>query len=421
MVLLTVGLDFRGGKDVAGLAGTCTRMHAVSRCGGPQRPDTSIISQRQRKPMRRMMMPADEAATGEQMLAVGRYSLMMESVHQNTWNTYSRDFKMWVQWRNAREEPLFVEDDVSLTKRQDDIIDFYVHHSYTCNYAPATIWVWIYAVRFMHQLYERDLDLVPMRRLKMVIHGWQRLHGAAHRKIPVTPQLIREVYLNGGLSMGKWNDLMVMLGIVLAFSFLWRSCEYSQENGRIDADKCLRVKDGLFSLEGSDINVVAPAPIEEFSAFHRTSKADFLHQGASNNIFADESGVQWCPIRLLNIARVLRPQHFAQGDHWLLQCSDGKPVSKVAVQRELKAGAVRLGLPEEHVTSHSLRAGGATTMWAMGKSEAYIMARGRWKSMCWKLYVWGSRMAQKGLSTGMFNTAVSLFAAVSAACGTASG
>ena len=57
-------------------------------------------------------------------------------------------------------------------------------------------------------------------------------------------------------------------------------------------------------------------------------------------------------------------------------------------------------------------------MWALGKSEAYIMARGRWKSMCYKLYIWGSRMAQKGLS--MFSVDVSLFAAVSAASGVGS-
>ena len=78
---------------------------------------------------------------------------------------------------------------------------------------------------------------------------------------------------------------------------------------------------------------------------------------------------------------------------------------------------MRLGLPAEHVTSHSLRAGGATAMWAMGKSDAEIQFRGRWKSLCYKLYVWGSREKQASFATGLFATRPSLFAAVSAASG----
>ena len=312
MIMIALGLLNDGCSDMVGLAGTCSRLHAVSRCGAPKRVESTTVGARPRKPMSRMTMPADGRGVGNDTLAVNKFSLMMESIHANSWNTYSKDFKAWVVWRTARSEPLFIEDDVSLQDRQNAVIDFYVYHSYTCNYAPNTLWVWIYAMRFMHQLYERDLDLVPMRRLKMVEHGWKRIYGAPHRKIPVTPQLIREVYLNGGLDMGRWNDLMVMLAIVLAFSFLWRSCEYAQENGRIDRDKCLRVRDGLFSLEGQDASLAAPAPIQEFTVFHRTSKADFLHQGASNNIFADPNGVPWCPVALLNKARALWSSSFGE-------------------------------------------------------------------------------------------------------------
>ena len=56
-------------------------------------------------------------------------------------------------------------------------------------------------------------------------------------------------------------------------------------------------------------------------------------------------------------------------------------------------------------------------MWAMGRSEAEIQFRGRWKSLCYKLYIWGSREKAKGFATGLFQTRPSLFAAVSAAVG----
>lgn len=398
---------------------------ARSRCGAPKKrapTDGDKLRERPRGPLRKFSAAMSgetaeiRASTGD-VLARGRYTLMMESAHENTWNTYSSDFKHWARWRFTRGEPLWLEDDLSPKQKQDHMIDFYVYYSYSRNYAPATLWVWIYAVRFMHQLYEYDLDLVPMRRMKMCIKGWKRIYGAAHRKIPVTPALIRDVFENGSLNLSVWDDLMVMLAITLAFSFLWRSCEYSSEGGRIDRDKCLRIEDGLFSCNNEDVNAPPGVDINEFTCFHRTHKADFLHQGSSNNLFACDKGTPYCPILLFNKARAMKPKHFAVGENWLLGCADGKPVPKLRVQRALKEGTIRL-LPEvdpKHMSSHSLRAGGATTLWAMGKSEAYIMSRGRWKSMCYKLYLWGARKAQIGLASMFWHTDVSLFAAVAAA------
>ena len=55
----------------------------------------------------------------------------------------------------------------------------------------------------------------------------------------------------------------------------------------------------------------------------------------------------------------------------------------------------------------------------MGKSDAEIQARGRWQSLCYKLYIWGDRLKAAGFATGLFATRPSLFAAVSAATGKA--
>ena len=207
------------------------------------------------------------------------------------------------------------------------------------------------------------------------------------------------MYNNGGLDLDNWDDLMAMLAIVLAFSFLWRSCEYASTGSHIDYEKCLRVGDALFAVDDEDSSAPAPTPIAEFAVFHRTSKSDFLHQGASNNIYACGDDTPYCPIRLLNRARAMRPEHFGSPDNFLLACLDGRPVRKGRVEGLLKAGSIRLGLPQEHVTSHSLRAGGASAMWAMGRSEAEIQFRGRWKSLCYKLYIWGSREKAKGFAS----------------------
>ena len=134
----------------------------------------------------------------------------------------------------------------------------------------------------------------------------------------MTTQLIEEVYKNGGLDNTTWHDLMAMLAIVLAFSFLWRSCEYACNGSYIDYEKCLRVGDTLFAVDNQDVSTPAPAPIKEFACFHHTSKSDFLHQGASNNIFACDDDTPFCPIRLINQARAMRPEHFGSPDSFLL-------------------------------------------------------------------------------------------------------
>ena len=187
----------------------------------------------------------------------------------------------------------------------------------------------------------------------------------------------------------------------------------------VDAAKCLRLEDGLFACHGEDVSTPAPAPITEFGCFHRTSKSDFLHQGASNNIYGCDDDTPFCPIKLLNIARAMRPEHFDSPDHFLLQCMNGRPVPKSRVESLLKSGSERIGIPKEHITSHSLRAGGASAMWAMGMSDAEIQFRGRWKSLCYKLYIWGTRGKARTFASGLFATRPSLFAAVSAAAASA--
>ena len=173
-----------------------------------------------------------------------------------------------------------------------------------------------------------------------------------------------------------------------------------------------------------------PALIARAAAASRAARSGVHGDGlfARADLAAGEVAALY-PVHAVGIVGLLRAgeahqlcmsadvEHFGSPDNFLLACLDGRPVRKGRVEGLLKAGSIRLGLPQEHVTSHSLRAGGASAMWAMGRSEAEIQFRGRWKSLCYKLYIWGSREKAKGFATGLFQTRPSLFAAVSAAVG----
>ena len=69
----------------------------------------------------------------------------------------------------------------------------------------------------------------------------------------------------------------------------------------------------------------------------------------------------------------------------------GRILERSTVNTAFKAAAVALGLgPADHAT-HSLRAGGATALYAIGWPPSKTQRRGRWLSDCWLLYIWPDR------------------------------
>jgi hypothetical protein len=75
----------------------------------------------------------------------------------------------------------------------------------------------------------------------------------------------------------------------------------------------------------------------------------------------------------------------------------GDTLERATVNKALRDTAARMGLdPDAHKT-HSLRAGGASALFALGWPPAKIQRRGRWVSDCWLLYVWQGRQDSKGL------------------------
>ena len=64
------------------------------------------------------------------------------------------------------------------------------------------------------------------------------------------------------------------------------------------------------------------------------------------------------------------------------------------------------------VSTHSLRAGRATAMWAAGYSVEEIQRRGRWVSQCFRIYIWEGRERSEGVGSRMRKAKVSMFATI---------
>jgi hypothetical protein len=349
---------------------------------------------------------------GDVRLAAAKFTLLSGCVSTNSMTTYRSAFLTWVLWRIVRGEDIYLSNEMPLDAKQEALLDFYAFHAVEIGYAPTTMHTTLYAIRFFHMIAEHDLDLRTMVRLGAAKKGHKRIHGGPTRKLAVTVDLILDVYHNGGLDLEKWDDLMLMLAVTMAFTFLWRSCEYVAKSGAVDEDKVLKVKHVLGVISGGETPAPTGELADELLVFHPGSKGDQRGHGDVNNIYADGNGSPLCPVALFNKARAMRPHHFANGENYLFKLLDGGVLDKAAVEWALRSAAMRTGIPVDAISSHSLRAGGATAMWHAGFSAHEIQRRGRWRSDCFKRYIWEGRERARNVATRMLEASASLFGAM---------
>ena len=90
--------------------------------------------------------------------------------------------------------------------------------------------------------------------------------------------------------------------------------------------------------------------------------------------------------------------------------TSGKVLHRDKVEEKLRQAAQQLKVPAAMVPTHSLRAGGATAMWAAGYSAEEIQRRGRWASQCFRIYIWEGRERAEGVGSRMLKAKASMFA-----------
>ena len=81
--------------------------------------------------------------------------------------------------------------------------------------------------------------------------------------------------------------------------------------------------------------------------------------------------------------------------------ADGRALAGLQVQSYLRLAAKREGLCEEDNGSHSLRFGGASTLWNAFGDSGLVQRMGRWASSCFQGYIWESRAAAQGVADRM--------------------
>ena len=234
-------------------------------------------------------------------------------------------------------------------------------------------------------------------------------NDAIARKQPITMGALQAICKR--LRNHVWDELVLKTVLLVMFTFLMRSRECLGAGINTDKDQCLLIGDMMLVKRGEGIPRGAAADgADEIILRFRKSKND---QGGNKHelmsITEDQDSPN-CPVGLLVEMTRLCPGLMTQRTRYFATLQNGSVLTKRAVADVLKDQAERMGLDRSIWSVISLRSGGASAMRDAGYSAEDIKIRGRWKSECWKVYVWEGRDKAKGLSKKLLNQSVSLLA-----------
>ena len=269
------------------------------------------------------------------------------------------------------------------------------------------------AVVRLHILEGFVIDRSTMPLLALIVKGLKRVQGGCKRKHAVTIDILREI--RRMLDLNNYDDAVTWAATLTAFFNLLRSVEYSDTGAGPDTKMCLRNAHFSLRVDGKAIDLTkgwtAKTAIPDEMLIHIPySKTDALGQGRELNLFASPGNDLCVVAAMVNMWR-LRPHTFSRPDDFLFRTAANKCIKKDAVQARLRKAAASCEAkydPADY-SSHSLRSGGATAMYHADVPIEDIQRRGRWKSDCWRIYIFGDRNRARGLLDKMTASCVELF------------
>ena len=201
--------------------------------------------------------------------------------------------------------------------------------------------------------------------------------------------------------VGEPNHAVLWCGIVLAWLFLLRASEYLKPDGLPqDPKRGLRPADLVPRLGGKPCGSFALA--DEVVLTIRGSKTDFMNRGETRNHFAAPRSLM-CPLVALRMVEKHFPDRWAGHQRLLpfMRWQSGAPIKRGDVAAWLARCAEAMGERVEEINTHSLRAGGASALWAVFKDTGLVQRWGRWSSPAFHGYLWESRTASQGVAERM--------------------
>jgi hypothetical protein len=326
--------------------------------------------------------------------------LVYNSVQTSTRKTYNVGVQAWFNFCSmVKCDPLLGHEPKGFSSvfgfKEDLILDFMGYYFLDRKFRPTTISTYLSAIKFMLKTSGVDISflsapVVSAARTGMCVLFRQNVLKSDDRTMPITVDFLVTAVSLFGLC-GQPQRRVIVVAMVLAFTCLFRSCEYL----------------GKFRVRGRDIffefrvigsvNIFVSACDANLSKFSKNSLCGVLiHNEAAKNdpegegyrfhyprqVISDDVAFDFVEI-LFDWAVGAR---LSPGDPFLSYRKQWC-LSYSTFQKAIKVVAVHLGLDPNRYSTHSLRIGGATVMAAAGLPDYVIQLIGRWKSLAFLTYI----------------------------------
>ena len=271
----------------------------------------------------------------------------------------------WVRYLSScilYNEPVLPATEHSLSRFAQHLGESLKAHESILNYLSG--------VKTLHILLDLPVQAFKHVMLRLTLRGMRRLNTfRSNPAPPVTVQILDDIFKL--LNMQDEEDCIFWAVILIGFFLLLRKCNLVPDtSAKFDPVK---------QLKRSDIQIDA----DHIKVTLRWTKNNQFGEEALRFALPLIEDSNLCPVTAL--LRVLMMVRGRDTDS-LFRRSDGSVYSYRNLQSKLQVISDKLQLPRK-LTSHSLRAGGATAAFLAGVPPEIIKIMGHWKSDCFRRYL----------------------------------
>lgn len=214
-------------------------------------------------------------------------------------------------------------------------------------------------------------------RLGYVVRGMKKKTAGARGKqrLPITPHILGKLKSVWEKCIDPLNGHMLWAASCMCFFGFLRSGEVVVPSAKT-FDPAIHLTDGDVKVDNRE----KPSYLE---VKIKASKTDIFRKGVT--VYLGTTGTDICPVAAVLNYMVKRKPSSESVPFFVF--SDGSPLTREKLVRELRAALSRAGIKAEDYAGHSFRIGAASTAAACGMPDSLIKTLGRWESAAYTLYI----------------------------------
>ena len=224
-----------------------------------------------------------------------------------------------------------------------------------------------------------DPKMSEWPRLSYIVRGFKKLTAASRRKesLPVTPSILRKLKTAWQAMEDTFNAHMLWAVVCTCFFGFLRSGEV--------VVPVAAAYDPSVHLSHGDVKVDSISAPSYVTVTLKASKTDVFRKGVT--VYLGRTGQDLCPVAAILSYLAQFSGSKAKRSGPFFQFSDGRPLTRERLVKELRRGLELAGVKADNYAGHSFRIGAASTAAAQGLSDSLIKTLGRWESAAYTLYI----------------------------------